>query len=368
MKDSPKTPFFQWMLRECFRYPRIAWSTVACLFILTLFPGVILCLTQALGTTAEQLLARSPAMVIRKIGPLGWQPIPTEYVDALGQIPGVNRVEPRIWGLAHAEYNTFTLIGFGPSAQTLKEAQIAIGAGNSTEQLDSLEFKTVPDESFKVVPTPEGLHMWPGTALVNEFDARRILQLPLGYVSDIALYFFHPQEAAYVDEEIRALFPFDVQLETSQDYAKRYNSSLFKWGGLGLLLGMPMLLAAFFFFIGQRHYLNLESRNIGIMKLMGWRVKDLLWLQAGRALLLGIPSVSLGIATSYFMVYGPGSRILIRIFMGWSEPTPDFRFALGLTTIFQLVFLIFIPYLIAYLLPMYRAASRDPGEILEKQN
>jgi hypothetical protein len=331
---------------------------------MTGFPSTLLLLSEAIESTGHHLLADAPSLVIRRVG-LGWMPMNVSCVPELKKIPGVNEVHVRVWGLCSSEFGTLTVRAIDGK---LKRGEVIVGPGIPLDEKDMLVLTGQGENrAFEVVSVlpDRDVNTLSASVLMCERDARALLGLPEGTCSDIGLTFFHDEEAAYAIPEIIADIGFPVQIVTREDTLKRTSSELARWGGLGMLLMLPALISLFFFLWAQQKLAGYQQRNVGIMKVLGWTTPELLWANVIRSLLIGVPSVLLGLCFAWFMVYGPWTSWVGRFFFGWTHIHPHFMFIPAWRVFFVMGGVILIPFLVSQLLPLLLSAGKDPSSLLE---
>ncbi len=116
MKFRSSFPLFAWSVRDLFRYPLETILLFLSIVALVTILGTALLLSQALSTTAGRLLKDSPSIVVRRVSPLGWSPMPAEESIRLARsVPGVLNARIRIWGTANSPAGPVTVFGIDRS-------------------------------------------------------------------------------------------------------------------------------------------------------------------------------------------------------------------------------------------------------------
>jgi ABC-type lipoprotein release transport system permease subunit len=82
--------------------------------------------------------------------------------------------------------------------------------------------------------------------------------------------------------------------------------------------------------------------------------------------LIAIGAFLIGTVAAYLHVFGAGAALFAPVLKGWSVIYPDFRLApqidgMQLTALFLITV---VPYVAATLVPIWRAASADPDQIM----
>ena len=91
-------------------------------------------------------------------------------------------------------------------------------------------------------------------------------------------------------------------------------------------------------------------------------------MQLSKALVIGIPALTVGMAASYVLVFQPGSSWPGYLFFGWNDNPPLLFLTVSgaFLVLIKMTVLIFLPYLTAALWPALRAAVSDPQDFLER--
>ena len=105
-----------------------------------------------------------------------------------------------------------------------------------------------------------------------------------------------------------------------------------------------------------------EKREIGILKAIGWETGDILRMKLWESALLSLTALLIGYLLAWWQVFYAGGRLFTPVLKGWSVLYPDFRLtpAVGLAQILVLLAVTTLPYMVATLIPGWRAAITDP--------
>lgn len=373
--------FAIWALRDVLRRPGEALLTAAALFTLAATLGTTLLVTQAVEHTARRLAEAGPSLVLRRLGPGGWSPMAQAEAEAAAAgVRGVSGVRGRLWGVVPGPGGAVTVIGveaeaaraLGVPAPELGEAVVGPGVisegASAGTLLDVRRLDGVSTEPLALLARlgPEhgaALHQ---AALVHPAQARTLLGLAPGEISDLAVEVFHDSEQQAILPDLTAAMPWPVRAVTRQDAVGQYASRLARRGGLATLAALPALLAVVVLIIGVARERVGRSAEVGLLKAMGWTTGDVVRLHLLRALWIGLPATIGGLAAAYAMVLWPGVSWPGAMLFGWSGAPP----ALSLDpdgaalVLAEVTALVAAPWVLASLWPAFRAAVADPGVLI----
>ncbi|MGB5063393.1 MAG: FtsX-like permease family protein, partial [Candidatus Competibacter sp.] len=105
-----------------------------------------------------------------------------------------------------------------------------------------------------------------------------------------------------------------------------------------------------------------EIREIGILKAIGWETGDILRMKLWEGALLSLTAFLAGYLLAWWQVFYGGARLFAPVLKGWAVLYPDFRLtpAVGLQQVLVLLAVTVLPYIVATLIPGWRAAISDP--------
>jgi cell division protein FtsX len=370
-----------WAFRDILRRPIESLLLAAAMTSTIAIVGTLLLFPRAVYDTVDRLLDAAPAIVVRRIDAAGWQPLPTdEAVQAARTVPGVVSLKPRIWGIVNGPDGPLTVIGFAPG--TIPEAykgllprlpepgQAIVGPGVAAgESAEILQLEGSMRGTYQVIgrlPDNTGIFTH-DLVLLNAQDARKLISLPDGYASDLAVDVFHEGEQDAILVDLAAAFPWPVRCVTRRQSAGIYAGGLDRSGTLGTIAVIPAVLAVCLLVaVNIRKSMGRQS-DLGIMKAMGWTTGDIVRLQLYRALSVGLPSAAIGVCLSFFLVYWPGTSWLGTIFLGWETIPPKLYLAPqgAITVLLEVAGFVLAPVIGSALLPAVKAATVDVHELIE---
>ena len=350
--------------------------------VLVTILGTALLMGQALSTTAGLLLKDSPSVVVRRINPVGWAPLPVEESIRLARsVPGVIQAGTRIWGTVQSPGGPLTVFGFdgshriGDFTKSIplpKRGEAIVGAGIARVQpSDVIKLTGHNSLILEIVGMLEAETSMVANdmVLLHPDDARQLLGIAEGYASDLILNVFHETEAEAVLADLSRAFPWPVRMTTRKEAAGIYRSATARRSGIVYITMIPGMLALALILFGVFKGQIVQSCNVGLFKAFGWTTTNIFQMQLLKALVIGIPAVVAGMVVSYGLVFWFGYSWPGYLFFGWNESPPQlFLNASGaFLVLIEIVLLIFLPYLAAAIWPVLRAAVSDPQDFLESK-
>lgn len=109
-----------------------------------------------------------------------------------------------------------------------------------------------------------------------------------------------------------------------------------------------------------------EYRTIGVLKAVGWKTADVLELKFWEGAVVSGLSVLTGLLAAQIHLIVFDGALFARVVKGWSVMFPDFDLAPGLDVYTMLVCLplVVVPYVVASLVPTWRASVTDPDSVM----
>lgn len=383
------SPIWLWAARDMIRYPSETILTALALISVIVVAAVPMLLSHGLSTTAQRLLESGPSLVVRKLAAGHWMPMPVkDGVKAAESVTGVLSAEPRIWGVVRGPESVTTVMGFPqPDVQTPKrfsdgpkppaEGEAIIGPGVLSASLNGdmveklLLLNGQNELSVKVAKIYSGQNSMVihDIILLHESDVRKLLGLAKGFSSDLAIHVFHQQETDAIIPDLLDAFPWPVAITTKQDTLKIYTASGDRRAGLIYLALIPSLLGLAL--IVTAGYRGTRSRfyEAGLLKALGWTSQDIVGFFMCKSALIAFPSLSLGTAITYALVYWPAISWPSYLFFGWQNNPPglylDSSGSLGI--LIQISGGVLVPYLAANLWPSIKNATADPHVLIQAE-
>lgn len=362
----------------------------------------------ALRGEAARLLADAPELTVQRLVAGRHDLMPAEYLDRVAGIRGVASVSGRLWGYYYDPVSraNYTVMAADPDAP-VGASLLANGPGLAPSQPAVAPTGDPAPSRPEVSPTPGAALLGQGVArsrglapgdylsfrdaagapfplrvaglleraselvstdlvLVTQADFRRLLGMPEGTFTDIALRVRNPREVRTVAEKLARALP-DTRPVTREEVLRTYDA-VFAWReGIGLLLVTGALLAFVIFAWDRAAGLSAEERReVGILKAIGWETGDVLQMKLLEGAAVSVTAFLLGLGIAYVHVFWGGAPLLAPVLKGWATLYPDFRLPprvdpLEVGTLFALTV---VPYTAATLVPTWRAAITDPDAVM----
>lgn len=330
--------------------------------------------THALRTEAVRVLADSPEIVLQRLIAGRHDLIPPGYLERIGRIRGVQKIEGRLWGyyydsVVKANY-TFMVspthapasgeIIVGPALERVRG--LSPGSGISfraaTGELHTFIVAEVFSHASELVSAD--------LILMNEADFRRFFNYPAAHYTDVALWVANPLEVRNIGRKLLDQLP-DSRPILREEVLRTY-AAVFDWreGMMLALLGAAILAFAIFAWEKAAGLSAEEKREIGILKAIGWETGDVIAMKFWEGLLISLLAFLLGHVAAYLHVFHGEASLLQAVLQGWSVLYPSFALSPEIDPL-QLVTLFFftvLPYTAATLVPIWRAATTDPDLVM----
>ena len=334
-----------------------------------LFASVLL-LSQGLRREAALLLQDAPEVIVQKLSVGRHDLLPAAWLDTLRQIRGVSSAQGRLWGYYYdpAIKANYTLMA--APERHLATGEILIGAALArTRQIgisDYLSLRTANGQPLplKIVGILESVSelLSADLLLMSEADFRQLFQLTPDLYTDAVLSVRNPREARTVANKISLALPNSRPILRTE--ILRTYDAVFHWREGVLFLILSTLLLAFLILAWDRAagLSAEEKREIGILKAIGWETRDILSMKLWEGTLLSLTAFLIGYLLAWWQIFHGGARLFAPVLKGWAVLYPDFQLtpSIDLQQILILLAVTVLPYIIATLIPSWRAAIIDP--------
>ena len=319
---------------------------------------------------------------------------PVEWVDEILEINGISKVAPRVYGryfFAPRE-ESFLIVGVDFfDEQSAKELQslvkdldlksflstdsMLVGEGVKTFLSEHyykthFSFKT-PQGNFKKVKIdqilPSQANLIANDMIILPIDlAREIFGLGEDEVTDITFNVPNDAEWDSIIGKLHLLF-YDVRVVEKREVRKAYENLYNYKGGLFLILYL-VAMVTFMLILYQRYSMvySTERKEIGILRAVGWSIKDILKLKFYETVIVVLVSFVLGIVLAYLYVFIADAPLLSQIFLGSANLPNHITFVPVLDFgLLGSIFLFYaIPFLAAVLIPAWKIAVTPPKEAM----
>ena len=363
-------------------------AIVAVYSLLVGLVGSLLLFVSALRQEARRSLAGAPEIVVQRLRGGRLELMPVERAAEIARMRGVASATPRTWGYTFDPPSRATLTLWGaepgpPVALRFVEGgwldpsdprTCVVGQGVAEARFlgvgDRLPIRGGRDELF--APRVVGVFTAASDLLTHDLvvlsngELRRILDMPEGTATDLAVRVANPREVETVARKVQERWP-DVRVVPREQLLATYEA-VFDWraGVWGAALLGALLAFAILVWDQATGLSAEESRTLGILKAVGWTSREVLALELCKGLLVSTFSLLAGWILAEIHLNWLDGALFAAVLKGWSVLFPSFelRPERSLQVWLPCVLLTVLPYLAARLIPSWRAAITDPGSLL----
>lgn len=331
----------------------------------------------ALRHEAEVVLADAPELIVQNLVMGRHDMISGDEIAKLETIRGVVGVKGRLWGYFYDSINGANYTFMVPDDPALIPPDKHVSIGEGIVRTRELEWEKAPLFVSRRPGEALGFHVHerlnPDSALVssdlvliNEAGFRDFFGLPDGVYTDIAVSIRNTREVETIMSKAESLLP--TARFITRDEIHRTYQKLFSWreGILVALAGAALLAFAIFAAEKASGLSAEEAREIGILKAVGWDTGDVIAMKLWEGLLISTGAFLIGTVLAYLHVFAFGAGLFDPILKGWAVIYPDFALTpmIDGVQIASLMFLTVLPYTAATLVPIWRAATADPDQVM----
>ena len=330
--------------------------------------------THALRNEATRVLAGTPEIVLQRLIAGRHDLVPPGYIEKIGRIRGVQKIEGRLWGYYYDSVVKANYTFMVPSVAAPEPGTIMVGPAmartRGIKAGDPIAFRNyagtiISYQVAQVLPQPTEL-MSADLVLMSEQDFRSLFNFPEGYYTDIALTVANPREVRNVATKVTEALP-DARPILREEILRTY-ASVFDWReGMVLAVLSGALLAFAILAWDKASGLSAqERREIGILKAVGWETGDVLRMKLWEGLLVSFTAFLAGYLLAYWHVFHAGGALFRPVLQGWAVLYPEFalRPEVDGLQLFTLLFFTVVPFTAAVLVPSWRAAITDPDAVM----
>ena len=319
---------------------------------------------------------------------------PNDWLDKVVEINGVSQVAPRVYGryFFTPREKSFLVVGVDFfDEQSSKELQslvkgldlksflstdsMLVGSGvklflSQHYYKEYFSFKT-PRGSFKKVKIhqtlPPQTNLLANDMMIMPIDlAREIFGLGEDEITDITFNVPNDAEWDNIIAKLHLLF-YDVRVVEKREIKKAYENLYNYKGGLFLILYLVSMVT-FMLILYQRYSMvySTERKEIGILRAVGWSIKDILKLKFYETAVVVVVSFILGVVLAYLYVFVLNAPLLSQIFLGGANLPNHVSFVPVLEFgLLGSIFLFYaIPFIAAVLIPVWKVAVTPPKEAM----
>jgi putative ABC transport system permease protein len=320
---------------------------------------------------------------------------PISWVEDFSSINGVKNVQQRVYGHYYfmPENIYFTIVGVDLFEENtnknindllktlnisdfLKNDSMIIGNGikkifDKYHYFDSYDFKLLPKQSLNVKifkDLPQEANLVANDLIIMDINlAKKILNINEENSTDIVLNVPNDLEKQNIKEQL-ILKHSNIRILQKESLKKEYENMFNYKGGIFLVLFIVVIFT-FILILYQRYSMisSSDKKEIGILKAVGWSIKDIIKLKIIENFIVGFMAFIIGVIIAYIFVFILNAPILKNIFIGFSNVQNDFILSANIefTTIVTLFLFFIIPFLSAVLIPVWKIAVIDANESMK---
>ncbi len=387
--------FFRFLLLLLYQYKskHIGATLISSLIVALL--SAVLFISQSIQQETLSLLKVQPDFVVQKIRAGERVDAPLDWIDEIHEINGVSAVTPRVYGTYYFAPREEHFLLFGvdffdeQSSKSieniiqktdlkafLSEEQMIVGDGVSTFLKAHYypDFYNFKNPNGKIIKVPvydtfdRETNIISNDLIVMPIDLlRSIFGMDEESVTDIA--FNVPNEAEW-DNIITKLhlLHYDIRVITKEEITKSYQNLYNYKGGLFLVLYL-ITMVTFILILYQRYFMvySSEKKEIGILRAVGWSIKDILKLKFFETLTIALLAFLGGVIAAYYYVFIFDAPLLGGLFLGSANLPNELTFAPVIDFgMLGSIFLFFVvPFMAAVLIPVWKIAVTEPKEAMK---
>ncbi len=328
------------------RHPARTFVVVVVYSLLVAALASLLLYVRACHQESHELLANSPDIIVQRVRGGRHDLIPVEHAIAIREIRGVGAVTPRVWGYSFDPPTNATLTYWGADSVPRDSLEFAdedldlrqledgciVGAGLADLRFLGIgdRFPTRRYDGTLFAPRVVGIFTTTSALLTNDLvvlptaDLRRVFGMDDDLCTDIAVDVHNPAEVANVARKISERWA-DARTITRTQILQTYDA-LFDWRS-GLWASFLLsCVAAFAILIWDKGtgLTEEERHNVGLLKAVGWRSREIMELKLFEGALVSAISVVSGLIFAQLHLLWLDGFIFARIIKGWSVLFPSF--------------------------------------------
>ncbi|MFW2379501.1 ABC transporter permease [Aliarcobacter butzleri] len=363
------------------------------IFLISIFivflTSSILFIKNSLQKEISDALENQSDFIIQKTVANKIKDIDTSLIDEFYEINGVSKVTQRVYGQYYfmPENVYFTIIGIDffeeTTNQDLKELlsflniskflekdSMIIGNGvkkvlDKYAYFDSYDFKLENENSKNIKifkDLPKEANLIANDLIIMDINiAKKILDIKPDFATDIVLDVPNPLERQNVKEQI-LLKESNIRILQKDELKKEYENMFNYKGGIFLILFIVVIFT-FILVLYQRYSMisSNDKREIGILKAVGWSIKDIIKLKIIENFIVAFMAFIIGVIFAYIFVFILQAPILKNIFIGFSNIKNDFILNqnIKISNLITLFLFFMVPFLSAVLIPVWKIAVID---------
>ncbi len=362
--------------------------------LITLLSSVLF-ISSSIKYDVFKTLNAQPDFIVQKIRGGRSVDIDNNLADKFRKIRGISDAQPRVFGryFIANQMEYFTIVGvdfFEEELESefkelfknldikrfLQEDSMIVGDGvknflKENHYNNYFNFKTPLGENKKVTifqTLPKESNLIGNDIIIMDVElAREILGVEKNRATDIILNVPNDAEKDNIKFKLLSL-NYDTRVITKEDIKNSYEHLFNYKGGLFLLLFIISLLT-FMLILYQRYSMinSNDKREIGVLRAVGWSIKDVLKLKVLESLTIGLWAFVLGVVLGYIFVFVLDAPLLRNIFIGFNnlQNSVSFTPVIDFGLLFSLFLFFIVPFVASILIPVWKIAIIDPIEVMK---
>lgn len=384
--------FYNLIFLFLFKYRSKHLSIFLLSIVLIFILSSVMFISTSIKSQVKQSIENQSELIVHKINGGKITNIPVSWAEDFSEIYGIETIQGRVYGKYWFEpYKTyFNIVGVDFFEEhtnlafkkilediNLKEFisydYILVGnavkkAMNEKRYKNSYDFRLDNKEilTAKIYnKLPKNTSLFTNDMIIMDINlARKILNINEDYVSSFAVSI--PNELEIPNIKNQLIFKHSNIKVSSKDELNKAYENLFNFkGGIFLILYIVCLIT-FVLILYERFTMvnSSDKKEIGILKSIGFSIKDILKLKIYENLFIGMSAFLVGIILAYMYVFILNAPILSEIFMGHKNLDSTFLFVanIEISMIISLFFFYILPFIAAILIPVWKIAVVDAVE------
>jgi len=319
----------------------------------------------------------------------------SSYIDKIATLRGVTHINARVYGRYYFNNKgkSFLIVGIDPFddmnskllqkiwgdvdvAKFLSKDYMILSSSvkeflakhfykdGYTFKLPNGEFKHL--DFYKTIPT--GANLISNDMVIVSIDtARQILGIGEDKVTQISFDVPNDAEWSNVKSSLYEKF-ININVMDKKEIASYYDEMFAYKQGLFLLLYI-ISLVTFMMIIYQRYssVYSVDKKEIGILRAVGWSIKDILRLKLTESMIVAMSSFIIGVFLAYIYVFVADAPLLKYLFFGMDNLDIDIKLTphIDFGVLFSLWLVYTIPFVGAVLIPSWRVATTSAKEAMK---
>ena len=320
---------------------------------------------------------------------------PISWIDDFSSINGLKNLQQRVYGQYYFMFENvyFTIVGVDLFEENtnknindllktlnisnfLQNDSMIIGNGikkifDKYHYFDSYDFKLLDKNTINIKifkDLPKEANLVANDLIIMDINlAKKILNIDEENSTDIVLNVPNDLEKQNIKEQL-ILKHSNIRILQKENLKKEYENMFNYKGGIFLVLFIVVIFT-FILILYQRYSMisSSDKKEIGILKAVGWSIKDIIKLKIIENFIVGFMAFIIGVIIAYIFVFILNAPILKNIFIGFSNVQNDFILNANIefTTLITLFLFFIIPFLSAVLIPVWKIAVIDANESMK---